>query len=566
MDMSGPSPGPVAIWFGSPDRPLAGFVHMPKGPSTGGVIICAPFGYEAVCAHRTLRQLAQRLADHGQLVLRFDYEGTGDSAGSGFEPDLLERWQSSVAAAAEELRRRGVPHPALVGVRLGAALACRAVASDADLGPLVLWAPVTSGKRYRQELRGQAAASAGGVLPDGSYNIFGYPLPPQLLQTLKTWQPLAGLDATRDLLLVQSPGWRDVGEAAADLATSGLHPRVLEGAGTTQLLERDAEMVDVPVQLVRDITDWLIAQPASLLDLPSQAPAADRVRVIAAEAGLVEEQLVTVGPTGLRAILSQPAGPPADDAVLFLNNGVAPAAGPGRCWVEFGRALAATGLRTLRLDFSGLGESPDTNPRATRPNPFPKTAALEVGAAVRYLRDVGARSVTVVGLCSGAQVAIRSAAYGERVDMVYAINASLLYPIDIGVGPWRRKVWTLVSFPLSKRPVIAVMYRLPERMWTVLDRLGLFPSPLRYLRLATDRGTQVRLTYSTGDPSRQDVQIRAGRGVDKLVTLGTVSLDELVGMDHSLFNREHRPGLLKSLAHSISASALEPEYGVGGTG
>ena len=202
----GQMPPPVPIWFGPRERPLAGFLHVPPGPPTGGVIICGPFGYEATCAHRSLRRLGEQLADVGYLVLRFDYEGTGGSTGTGFEPDLLERWEHNVLVAVGEMRQRGIAQPALVGLRLGAALACTVAASDSDLGPLVLWAPVTSGRRYHRELRGQAAATAGGVLSDGTYNLFGYPVPAQSLATLKTWQPLAGLPANRDVLVVQSPG------------------------------------------------------------------------------------------------------------------------------------------------------------------------------------------------------------------------------------------------------------------------------------------------------------------------------------------------------------------------
>jgi dienelactone hydrolase len=550
--MPGPLPGPLAIWFGPADRPLAGSLHLPKGPTTGGVVICAPFGYEAVCAHRTLRQLAQRLADHGQLVLRFDYEGTGDSAGTGFEPDLLARWQQNVLAAVDELRRRGVPRPALVGLRLGAALACAATVADQDVGPLVLWAPTTSGKRYHREARAQAAASVGGVMPDGSYNIFGYPLPPQSLQALKTWQPLTGLDPAHDVLLVQSPGWRDEQAAAADLAAVGVQPQVLERAGTAQLLENDAELVDVPVPLVRDVADWLIAQPATLLDLPDQPHGPASTRGIDTGSGLVEERMVTLGPTALHGVLTQPIGAPVQTAVVFLNNGVSSAAGPGRCWVEFGRALATSGVTSLRMDFSGLGESPDRQVQAVRANPFPKTAVAEVDAAVQYLRDLGARSVAVAGLCSGGQVAVRTAAYGARVDVVYAINPSLLYPVDIGAGPWMRRFWKLAGFPVSKRPIVAILHRLPEGVWTAIDRIGLFPSPLRYLRRAVDRGTHVRLVYSAGDLAQTDLYVRAGRGVEKLAAGGKLTVDEITGMDHSLFDRKYRAGVLRALAEMVS--------------
>src|SRR5207245_1595647 len=70
-----------------------------------GLVLCNPFGYEAICAHRTLRHFAEAAADAGIPALRFDYDGTGDSVGEDLEPDRLSAWIASVHRAAETLRR-----------------------------------------------------------------------------------------------------------------------------------------------------------------------------------------------------------------------------------------------------------------------------------------------------------------------------------------------------------------------------------------------------------------------------------------------------------------------------
>src|SRR5579875_3392328 len=150
----------IPIWFGPAEYPLAGFVHQPRGECRAGAVICPPFGYEATCSYRTLRELADRLAAAGILVLRFDYFGTGASSGTGREFDLVERWRDSVAAAISEMRRRGIAKPALIGLRLGAAIAYSA--APTDCGPLVLWAPISSGRRYYRQLRALAAVTPGG--------------------------------------------------------------------------------------------------------------------------------------------------------------------------------------------------------------------------------------------------------------------------------------------------------------------------------------------------------------------------------------------------------------------
>ena len=53
----------------------------PPRPEVGprGVVLCQPLGIEAICVYFSYRPLADRLAQLGLAVLRFDYDGTGDS-------------------------------------------------------------------------------------------------------------------------------------------------------------------------------------------------------------------------------------------------------------------------------------------------------------------------------------------------------------------------------------------------------------------------------------------------------------------------------------------------------
>jgi alpha/beta superfamily hydrolase len=86
------APKPEPLYFGSEVRARSGWLHRGVGPSSSGVVICNPFGFEVICAHRTLRHLADSLAGAGLPTLRFDYDGTGDSAGDDRDPKRLEAW------------------------------------------------------------------------------------------------------------------------------------------------------------------------------------------------------------------------------------------------------------------------------------------------------------------------------------------------------------------------------------------------------------------------------------------------------------------------------------------
>jgi alpha/beta superfamily hydrolase len=139
--------------FGPPERRLFGIFHPARVPSATALLLCNPFGQEAIRVHRLFRVLAERLARTGVDVLRFDYFGTGDSAGDDAEGEL-EGWSLDVLAADSELRQRSSAGAVTwIGARLGAMTAAKAT-REATRPPnhLVLWEPVVDGAAYLRTL------------------------------------------------------------------------------------------------------------------------------------------------------------------------------------------------------------------------------------------------------------------------------------------------------------------------------------------------------------------------------------------------------------------------------
>jgi exosortase A-associated hydrolase 2 len=115
-------------------------------------VFCHAFGEEKLWTHRVLVSFARRLAALGHPVLRCDYRGNGDSEGA-FGDSSLDTMCADVRRAVAELRRRtGAPSVALLGLRLGAAVASVVADTQADVERLILWAPITDGARYMQDL------------------------------------------------------------------------------------------------------------------------------------------------------------------------------------------------------------------------------------------------------------------------------------------------------------------------------------------------------------------------------------------------------------------------------
>ena len=85
--------------------------------------------------------------------MRFDYFGTGDSAGTSTEASL-NTWQTNISSALAELADvSGADRLALCGLRLGGSLAAIAHPRDQNIKKLVLWDPIVSGSAYLTQLR-----------------------------------------------------------------------------------------------------------------------------------------------------------------------------------------------------------------------------------------------------------------------------------------------------------------------------------------------------------------------------------------------------------------------------
>jgi alpha-beta hydrolase superfamily lysophospholipase len=146
----------LPFYFGN-DAELFGLFHAAGGPARRAVLLCPPLGQDYIRCHRLYRQLANALAGEGIPALRFDYYGTGDSAGESADIDW-NRCIADIATAADELRRRsGAERVIAFGARLGGSMAT-AAAAVARFAGLVTWDPVLDGGAYVSRLDAMQSA------------------------------------------------------------------------------------------------------------------------------------------------------------------------------------------------------------------------------------------------------------------------------------------------------------------------------------------------------------------------------------------------------------------------
>jgi uncharacterized protein len=257
------------FFFGESAEPLLGLHHPPSGTRrrSVGVAILNPFGDEYLRAHRSLRQLADRLAGAGFHVLRFDYFGCGDSAGGDHE-GRLARWVEDAALAVEELEAlAGSPRVALVGLRLGASLAVRLADGHPGVDHLVLWDPVGDGRLYLKEIDAahevcmrENARRATGLPAAEAPECLGFPLPGALraeIESVDLSRHARGPAAHVMVLATE-------GREGAALFPAGPQPGgSLERErvpGTPVWMRGDADAMEgalVPVEALGRVTDWL---------------------------------------------------------------------------------------------------------------------------------------------------------------------------------------------------------------------------------------------------------------------------------------------------------------------
>lgn len=177
------------FFFGTSSEPLFGVFHPPKSSSArqATVLLCCPLGQEYMRSHRAFRQMALLLSRAGFPVMRFDYYGTGDSAGDSHQVSI-ERCRRDVEAAVEELRdMSGATEVVLVGLRMGANIAALAAAGLSGVAHVVLWDPVTDGPQHLVELLNENPALSGTIRGaddaariEGTEGTLGFPLTPRL--------------------------------------------------------------------------------------------------------------------------------------------------------------------------------------------------------------------------------------------------------------------------------------------------------------------------------------------------------------------------------------------------
>lgn len=569
------APIDAAIAQGTPISPVpvtfdGVFGWYGAGVSRRGVVLCGTLGYEQISAYRGWRQLAADLTAAGHPTLRFDYPGEGDSSDP--EGADVETLVQSIRCAIRFLREQGgAEEIVLVGLRLGAMLATLA-ADEGGIDRLVLLAPFASGRAYLREMTIRTKAID--QLPDGrpfpqdaAAPVFGGFRPAAgLLASLVTVDlaKVPPVPVPHVLLLGPDPaGLAGRLRAGGSAVTVGPFPGLASFLSNALISEMPRDVFATTLGFVSDGKPTrpngpLLAAPA----IPLAGPA-------------WTETVIRFG-QNVGIVCAPYASNPDMPALLFLNSGVNPRSGYGRQTTDLARRLAARGVKTLRMDLQGVG---DSEPRPDGTPPLYNLDALdEVKLAVDRLDD-GAGTV-VTGNCSGAYLGfqvicrdsrIRTAVlsnlycfdWDPKTDLATALKPSFRSPTAYASllrqpDAWRRILRGEVRVrAIALRLAGIGLGRLRQTAVTVMQRFPSAASVAGRVAAIRRRGGRIVLVFSAGEAGLGEVAVHLGRSAAAVARRLGHPVVVLPETDHNLSTEGAQERMQEILLDALAATAAE---------
>ncbi|SDU48856.1 alpha/beta fold hydrolase [Stappia sp. ES.058] len=562
------------------------FAVLHSAQGAVGVVIAGAWGYEDLCARRSMRHLGDQLAASGYPTLRFDWPGTGDAPEPAAEVDGLANFEATLDAVCAWLRQMpGVEQIVLIGFGLGATLALKSVAEDRqDVAALALLAPVVKGRPYLRELQARAAmigeitGAAPDCAPGEMLSIGGLGLSERLAADIRVLDvtALAGQsDLPPALVLYRS------GKSAEEAFGEAL--RVRPGGEAHVFAGYDDLMSDPTASICPHpdfdrLVGWLVRTVPPRTS--GVAPVLPCPPVLQVAGGASETPLAFGTQGGLIGIWCAPHSPASGALpVVFLNAGATPRAGWARGAAEVARALAARGIPSLRIDLSDIG---DSRPQAGGPPivHYHPAQIADLRAALDLVERQGyGAGAVVTGSCGGAYLALNGAVEEPRVRKVVAVNLQrfLWDPRDdvnealrfghTSVGGYGRKMLSVEKWKrvlCGKTNGLALLRSLLRRGFRRTERdlapwlLGLAPFSRLYAKVHSnlaalrDRGVGVWLVFGDGNSGLAQLPVFFGKDLRRRVAYPNLAIIELSDADHNLTQRGARAELVDLLASAAA--------------
>lgn len=254
-------------------------------------------------------------------------------------------------------------------------------------------------------------------------------------------------------------------------------------------------------------------------------------------------------------------------AGLLFNAGLIHHIGPNRFYVKLARRMADMGLKALRFDFSGIGDS------GLRMDKIPADESMldEARHAMDLLESrYGIKAFICIGLCAGAAAAAQVSLADSRVKKVILVNPLLprtpqierlrqgKYYFSAVLNP---KSW--LKFILFKSAYVTIWNALTMKVRTKLQPNLLRDSELLhitekikgFLCQLNNKKLKLLLIFSETEVGDEYLQGVAGPQYDALKQSGLMRIEILAGADHLITPISSQNHLLETITDWLNEAA-----------
>jgi dienelactone hydrolase len=211
-----------------------------------------------------------------------------------------------------------------------------------------------------------------------------------------------------------------------------------------------------------------------------------------------------------------PTAPRLLPPIVLASAGTVHRIGPHRLYVTLARRWARLGFHVLRLDLSGIGDSPPADDGVENVT-YPRDGLLDLGEALGWLGQVAsAERFIVAGLCSGGDFAFQMGLCDPRVA-----GAVILNPRTFCVND-------LAQVETGNPPGVLAA---AGRVRGIEGEAAPVPESLRRM---VERGVDTFLVVTEKDPGVSYVDERWGSEMRALAGRAGFRREDVPGADHNL--------------------------------
>lgn len=261
----------------------------------------------------------------------------------------------------------------------------------------------------------------------------------------------------------------------------------------------------------------------------------------------MKESACRFGPNQqLVGVVTEPSQARVASTLVLVSAGVTPKAGPFRLYTELSRRLARDGVRTLRFDLGGIGDSGQEFTERS----LAERTRLQIGAALAHLsQHCSLGELTLGGLCSGAEDAFKYAEHDERVKRVLMIDP---FAYRTRGFAWRHLAYRAQRRLLRAAGAFQPLPRGERRSLVSYDYLPHADSS-RILQTLVNRRVRVDFVYTGGMRSRFNHAGQLQAMFPSIDFEGRVRVAHLPELDHTQPSAADRQLLIDAIARRFAA-------------